>query len=161
MMARRLRLHGNPAFCFGRCWRDGLKVPRPKILGHIGRGASHGRGEDRVFGPSQRAGSQRLRDSSTTPHRIKCRYPQRSLRLRRVTKPRRDGRRFLEELAVDEPHRLHGRRLQRHLPDAARGRSSVAGPSFGTANAFWPVQRSEEVPPAPSLGVGKGRERAA
>jgi hypothetical protein len=60
-------------------WGERTRRPPAQILGHIDRGATHGRGEESRLGPSQRAGSQRLRDSSTTPRWLKSRYPQPSL----------------------------------------------------------------------------------
>jgi hypothetical protein len=62
------------------CGASGPEDPRPKILGHIGRGTRRmTRGGVASLAPSQRAGSQRLRDSSTTPRWLKSRYPQPSL----------------------------------------------------------------------------------
>jgi hypothetical protein len=83
------------------------RSPPAQILGRIGRGPSHGRGEESRLGPSQRTGSQRRRDSSTTPRWLKSRYPPSRIAstATRVTKRRRYGRPVLEDLAADDPHR--------------------------------------------------------
>ena len=60
----------------GGIWGKRTRRPPAQILGRNGRGASHGRGEESRLGPSQRTGSQRRRDSSTTPRWLKSRYPQ-------------------------------------------------------------------------------------
>jgi hypothetical protein len=82
-------------------WGERTRRPPAQILGRVGRGASHGRGEESRLGPSQRVGCQRRRDSSTTPRWLKSRYPHPRLASTqpRVTKRRRYGRPFLEELA--------------------------------------------------------------
>ena len=51
----------------GGIWAERTRRPPAQILSRIGRGASHGRGEESRLGPPQRVGSQRRRDSSTTP----------------------------------------------------------------------------------------------
>ena len=60
----------------GGMFGERTRRPPAQILGHIGRGASHGRGEESRLGPSRRAGAQRLRDSSTHPRWLKRGYPQ-------------------------------------------------------------------------------------
>ena len=83
--------------------------PRPKILGHIGRGASHDAGRSCV---SVRRTVQALSGF------VICQRPRVDLRAvipslawhrpqSRVTKRRRYGRPVLEDLAADDPHRQH------------------------------------------------------
>jgi hypothetical protein len=60
-------------------WGERTEDPRPKILGHIGRGARRMTRGGVASRSSQRAGCPRLRDSSTTPRWLKSRYPQLSL----------------------------------------------------------------------------------
>ena len=81
--------------------------PRPKILGHIGRGASHDAGRSRVSvrrtvqAVSGFVIRQRPRvDSRAVIPSLAWHRPQ-----SRVTKRRRYGRPVLEDLAADDPHR--------------------------------------------------------
>ena len=53
--------------------------PRPKFWAILAGGRRMDAGRSSRLGLSQRTGSQRLRDSSTTPRRLNSRYPQPSL----------------------------------------------------------------------------------
>jgi hypothetical protein len=60
-------------------WGERTRRPRPKILGHIGRGALRMTRGGVASRSVAACSCPRLRDSSTTPRWLKSRYPQPSL----------------------------------------------------------------------------------